>query len=45
MLPCKKEKKIFKKNAPFLNINIDYKPFFSDDFRDIHWYDLIILHM
>ena len=29
------EQKFLKSNAPFYNINIDYKPYLSDDYRDI----------
>ena len=31
----KKERSFLKKNAPFFSINIDYKPYLSDDYRDI----------
>ena len=29
------EKRFLKINAPFYNVNIDYKPYLSDDYRDI----------
>lgn len=31
----KKEQIFLKLNAPFYNVNIDYKPYLSDDYRDI----------
>ena len=32
---AKKERKFLKKKAPYFNVNTHYRPYFSDDFRDI----------